>query len=99
MAQQVHHLLASIDQHEIEIGNHLAFSGTEWFADQFTFGRDDCRETAAGDWSNAASGVLHDLRLLFGIQPRRCVDDETAGFKGVLADIDLCLLGKSIARE
>ena len=67
MATRVHQLLAPVDQCEVEIGHHHAFAGTYRCADQFTFGRDDCGEAAARDRSNAASGIFHDLSLLFGI--------------------------------
>ena len=82
VAARVHQLLAPVDQREIEIGDHLAFAGTYRFADQFTFGRDDRGEAAAGDRPDAASGILHDLGLLFGIQPSGGVDDEAAGLQG-----------------
>ena len=53
----------------------------------------------AGDRSDAAAGIFHDLGLLVSIQPSRCVYDKAAGFERVLANIDLRLLGEPVSCE
>ena len=40
----------------------------------------------------AAARILHDLRLLIGIEPRGCADHEASGFERMLTDVDFCLL-------
>ena len=49
VAARIHHSLAPVDQGEIEIGNHHAFTGTQGLAQQFAFRRDDRGKAAAGD--------------------------------------------------
>jgi hypothetical protein len=56
-------------------------------------------EAAAGDRADAAAGVLHDLRLLIGIQPGGRADDEARRLQRMLPDVDLGLLGKQVAED
>src|SRR4249919_3386137 len=94
---RVHQQLAAIDHAEVEVGDDLAFALAKRFADQHALRRDDRGEAAPGDRTDRAAGVLHDLRLLVGIEPGGRVHHEAARFQGVLADVDLHALREALA--
>src|SRR5262249_32835669 len=78
VAARVHQLLALVDQREVEVGNEDALAGMERLAQKGSVGCHDRGETAARDRADAAAGVLHDLRLLIGVQPGGRADDEAS---------------------
>jgi len=98
-ATRVHQPFALVDHREIEIGNHHSLARAQRFTHQFALWRDDGGEASAGDRLDGAPGVLHDLALLIGVEPGGGADDEARGFQGVLADVDLGLLGEELAAE
>src|SRR4249919_370371 len=97
VTDRVHQQLATVDQGEIEVGDDFAFALAEWLADQHALRRDDGREAAPGDRADRATGVLHDLRLLVGIEPGGRIHHETARLQGVLADVDFHALREALA--
>jgi len=96
---RVHELFAPVDQCEVEVGDHSSLARADGLAQQSSIGRDDRSEAAAGDRADAAAGVLHDLRLLIGIQPGRGADHEARRLEGMLPDVDVRLLGKQVAED
>src|SRR5713101_2083723 len=84
VATRVHLLLAPVNAHEIQIGDDFTFAGPERFAEQRAVGRYDRGEAAARDRADLATRILHDLRLLMGVQPGRRVHDEGARLQGML---------------
>jgi hypothetical protein len=99
VAARVHQALALVNPREVRIGDYFAFFRSQRLTHQCAVWRDDRRKATAGDRSDAAAGVLHDLRLLIEIEPGRGVDDEASGLQRMLADVDLHLLGDNVARE
>jgi hypothetical protein len=95
----VHERLASVDQREIQIRNHLARTGAQGLTEQFALRIDDRGETATRDRSHRAAGVGHDLLLLLGIQPGGRSDHEDAGLERVIADLGLGLLREQVAED
>src|SRR4029453_17774890 len=59
----------------------------------------DRGEATAGDRADAAAGVLHDLRLLIGIQPGRGADDEAPGLQCILPNVNVRLLGELVPED
>ncbi len=96
---RIHQLLALIDQREVEIGYDHAFARTDRIADKCSIRRDDGGEASAANWADTATGILHDLRLLIGIEPSRCAHDEARRLQCVLANVDFCLPGKQVAEN
>ena len=99
VAARVHQLLALVDQREVEVGDDHAFARADGLAQQGSIGCHDRGEATAGDRADAAAGVLHDLRLLIGIQPGRGADDEARRLQCMLPDVDFRLLGKQVAED
>src|SRR4249919_1123984 len=97
VTDRVHQQLAAVDQGEIEVGDDFAFALAEWLAYQHALRRDDGREAAPGDRADRAAGVLHDLRLLVGIEPGGRIHHEATRFQGVLANVDLHALREALA--
>ena len=64
VAARVHHLLALVDQREVEVGDDDAFARADRFADQGSIGCHDRGKATTRDGANAAAGVADDPRLL-----------------------------------
>ena len=94
VATRIHQLFALVDASEVEVGDDRGLSGSDWFTEQGAIRCNDRRKATTGDRANAATGVLDDLRLLIGIQPRGRADHEARRLQRMLPDIDLCLFGE-----
>ncbi len=96
MTDAVHHSLALDDQGHVDVGKQYPLAFPQWRHQVDAFGRNDCGMAAAGYRALQASirGDGFDLRLA---QPAGGVDDETAGFGGMVAHRGVDLVGKHLA--
>ena len=99
VAARVHQLLAPVDQREIEIGDHCGLTRSDRVAYKRAIRRHDRSEATARDRTYLAACIFDDLRLPVGVQPGRCVDDETPGLHRMLPDVDFHRLGKPLAED
>src|SRR5215471_17292008 len=88
VSARVHQLLALIDLREVKVGDDNSFARADRLSQQAPIVCRNRSEATARDRADAAASVLHDLRLLIGIQPGRSADDKASRLQCMLPDVD-----------
>ena len=97
VAARIHQVLTPVDQGEIEIGNHHAFPERRGSPINSPSGETIAVKQPLEIGPMLASGILHDLGLLIGVEPGAGVNDEATGFEACWRMLTCGLLRETVA--